>query len=57
MQCISQIGAPYNIDLKDTWFTPYIVEDPIKTPNHMPRVAPENNINVITLSHYLQQVQ
>ena len=43
VQSISQSGAPDNIDLKDTWFTPYLDEGPSKTPTHVPRVASENN--------------
>ena len=34
VQLISQIGAPENIDLKDTWFTTDIEEYPGKTPSH-----------------------
>ena len=40
---ISYIGARENIELKDTWFTPSIEEDPIETPSHDPSVAQENN--------------
>ena len=43
-------GAPYNIDLKDTWFTLDLEEAPSETPTHVPRVTPENNKNMITLS-------
>ena len=57
LQRISQSGALENIDLKDTWFTPDLEKDPSKTPTHMPRVAPENNRNMITSSHPIQQVQ
>ena len=41
VQLRSQSGAPENIDLKDTWFTPDLEGDPSETPNHMPRVVPE----------------
>ena len=54
---ISQIGAPYNIDLEDTWFTPYIEEYPSKTSTHVPRVAKENNRNITTSSQSIKQVQ
>ena len=48
LQLISQSGVLDNIYLKDTWFTPDIEEDPSKNPNRVPRVAPENNRNMIT---------
>ena len=41
VQRISQSGAQENIDLKDTWFTTDIEEDPIENPTHIPRVTPE----------------
>ena len=43
-----QSRAPDNIYLKKTCFTPYLEEYPSQTPTHMPRVVPENNINIIT---------
>ena len=56
VQISSQSGSSENIDPKDTWFTPYLEEDPIETPTHMPRVAPENTINTFTSSKSVQQV-
>ena len=53
----SQSGAPYNIDLKDTWFIPDIEEVPSKNPTHVMIVAPENNRNMVMLSQSVQQVQ
>ena len=47
VQCSSQSGAPHNIDLKDTFFTPDLEEDSRETPIHMPRVALENNNNTL----------
>ena len=47
MQSSSQSGAPDNIYLKDTWFTPDIEEYPRKTPSHEPSIAPENNNNTL----------
>ena len=41
MQRRSQSGAPENIDLKDTWFNPYLEEDPRNTPTRVLIVAPE----------------
>ena len=49
VQLISQKGAPNNIDLKDTLFTPDIEEYPRKTPTRVPKVALVNNKNEITL--------
>ena len=57
VQCRSQSGAPDNIYLNETWFTTDLEKYPSKNPTHMPRVAPENNINTITSSHHVQQVQ
>ena len=57
VQRISKRGAPNNIDLKDTWFTPDLNEYPIETQSHEPSVAPGNNINMLTLSHYGPYVQ
>ena len=40
VQSSSQIGAPDNICLKDTWFIPDIEEDPRETPRHDLSFAP-----------------
>ena len=53
----SQSGEMDNIDLKDTWFTTDLEEDPSETPTNVPIVAPENNINMITSSQSVTQVQ
>ena len=45
MQRISQSGAQDNIDLKDTWFTPDLEEDPIENPTHVPIVTPESKVS------------
>ena len=45
VQHISQSGAQENIDLKYTWFTPYLEEYPIETPTHVPRVTPESPVS------------
>ena len=45
VQHISQSGSQDNIDLKDTWFTPYIKEDPIENPTDDPRVTPEITVS------------
>ena len=50
VQHSSQSGTPENIDIKDTWFTTDIEGYTIETPTHVPRVAPENNRNMITSS-------
>ena len=57
VQSISQSGAPYNIDLKYTWFTQDIEEDPRKPPSHEPRVTPENINITITLLQSIPDVQ
>ena len=57
VQLSSQNGAPDNIDLNNTWFTPYIEEYTRKNPTQLPRVALENNGNTITSSKPVQQVQ
>ena len=57
VQSISQSGAPDNIDLKDTWFTPDLEEYPGKKTTHVPRVAQENTRNTITSSKSVQQVK
>ena len=41
LQRSSESGAPENIDIEDTWFTPDLVECTIKTTSHVPIVAPE----------------
>ena len=48
VQCISQSGAPDNIDLKDTWLTPNIEEDTSYTPSDEPSVFPNNNNIMLT---------
>ena len=53
----SQSGAPENIDLNDTWLTPDLDEDTRETPTRVPIVAPENNIDMITLLQTVQQLQ
>ena len=50
VQDSSQRIASENIDLKDTWFTPDLLEDPRENPRHEPSVAPENNNKTLTLS-------
>ena len=57
LQLISQSGVLDNIYLKDTWFTPDIEEDPSKNPNRVPKVAPENNRNMIASLQIVNQVQ
>ena len=57
VQHSSQSGAPGNIELKYTWFTPYLEEDPSKTPTHVLRVSPENIMNIITFLQSVQQGQ
>ena len=42
MQLRSQISSSNNIDLKDTWFTPDLEEDPTKTPINDPIITPDN---------------
>ena len=41
----SKSGAPENIDLMDTWSTPYLEKYPSKTRTHMPRVAPRSLVS------------
>ena len=41
---------PDNIDLRDTWFNPYLEEDPIKNPIHEPIFVPYNNNKTLTSS-------
>ena len=43
VQCSSHRGATESTDLKDTWFTPYLEEYPIKTPIHKLIITPDNN--------------
>ena len=50
VQIFSQRGATDNIDLNNTWFTPYLEDHPIKNPRQRLSVAPENNNNTFTLS-------
>ena len=57
VELISQSGALDDIDLKDNWLTPDLEEDPSKDPNRVPRVAPENNRNMITSLQIVYQVQ
>ena len=57
VKCISQSGAPENIELKDTWFTPDLEEDPSEIPSHEPSIAILNNNKVFTLSQYEPHVQ
>ena len=57
MQRILQSDAPENVDLKDTWFTPYLEEDISKTPGHDPRFAPENNNQMIASPQSKQNIQ
>ena len=40
VQRISESGAPDNNDLKDTWFTPDIEEDPRENLTQVPKVTP-----------------
>ena len=43
MQINSQIGASYNIELKDKWFTPDLEDDQVETPRHKLRSVPKQN--------------
>ena len=52
VQRISKICSLDIIGLKETWFTPYIEEDPRETPTHVLIVTPDNNLNIITLSYH-----
>ena len=45
VQHSSQSGAPENIELKDTWFTPDIKEYTRKTSSHETSGSKENNNN------------
>ena len=40
VQLSSQNGTPENIELKNTWLTPDLEEEPRKNSNHVQRVAP-----------------
>ena len=40
VQGIPQSCAQENIELKDTWLTPDLEEDPIETPTHVPIFTP-----------------
>ena len=57
VQCISQIYAPDNIDLKDTWLTPNIEEDPSYTPSDDPSVYLNNNNIMLTSLQPVLNVQ
>ena len=57
MQGIPQSAAKDNVDLKDTWFTPYLKEYRGKTLSHKPSVAPENNNKMLMLPQYKTHVQ
>ena len=48
VHCISQSFEPYNVYLKDTWFTPDLDQDTSKTPSHEPSVSSENNNKMLT---------
>ena len=49
VQCISQIGAPDNIDLKQNCLTTNIEEDTSYTTSDEPIVSPNNNNIILTL--------
>ena len=53
----SQSGAPENIEIRYTWFNPYIEEYTRENPSHVTRVAPQNNKNTFTLSQSVPHVQ
>ena len=57
VQCRSQIGAPDKIDLRDTWLTTNLEEDPSYTPSDDPRVSPNNNIIMLTSLQPVMHVQ
>ena len=57
LQPRSQRGAPDNINFRDTWFTQDLEGDPSKTPSHVPRIPPDNNINTIPSKQPVRQVQ
>ena len=52
MHYIPQRSTPDNIDLKDTWLTPYIKEYTSETPRHEPIVflTTENKNNTLAPS-------
>ena len=52
VQLISQSGAPYNIDLKNTWFAHDLEEDTSETPSRDPIISPDNNNKMLTLPQY-----
>ena len=52
VQLISQRVAPENIDLRDTWFIPYIEEDSRKISSRNLGVTPENNNKTLTLPQF-----
>ena len=47
VQCSSQSGVTEKTNPKDTWFTAYLKEYPIKTLSHEPIFAPGNNNKTI----------
>ena len=57
VQRSSQSGVSENVDLKYTWFAPYIEEYPIKTPSCDPSVASDNNNEMIMLLQYKPHAQ
>ena len=57
LQRSSQSGAPENIDLEYTWFTPDLEEDHSENPSHEPSIAPENNNKTLTSLHSKPHVQ
>ena len=57
VQLRSQIGAPENIELKDTWFNPDMRYDTGETPTHKPCIAPYNNNKKLTLPQSKPNVQ
>ena len=44
MQCILESVSQENIELRDTWLTPDLEEDPIKISTHVPRFTPESPV-------------
>ena len=57
VHCISQSFKPYNVDLKDTWFTPDLEKDTNKTPSHDPSVSSENNNKILTPPQFEPHLQ
>ena len=56
VQHSSQIDAPDNIGLKDTWFTPNSEVYPRKPPSHELSLASKNNNNTLTPLHSVPHV-